>query len=133
MRTLPMVIIRRDLRTLFGLLAIFVAVGLLSASLVRPTVASGKEDDAVQVPQVTFPGTGVGAIPDGLSGTPPQFGAPLVINFDVTGVTGPITDVSVNINLTHTWVGDLDMVLSAPGGAPSHVLVSRIGDRKSVV
>jgi subtilisin-like proprotein convertase family protein len=78
-------------------------------------------------PQATFPGTGVGAIPDGLSGTPPQFGAPLVINFAVSGVSAPVTSVSASVTLTHTWAGDVDMVLRAPGGTPSLVLVSRIG------
>lgn len=74
-----------------------------------------------------FPGTGVGAIPDGLTGTPPQYGASRVINFTVAGETAPIGTVSANVTLTHTWVGDIDMVLRSPGGTASHILVSRIG------
>ncbi len=74
-----------------------------------------------------FPGTGTGAIPDGLSGTPPQFGAPLNVSFNVTGATGPITAMSVNFTGTHTWVGDVEVTLIAPGGSPSMVVVSRIG------
>ena len=78
---------------------------------------------------VTYPGTGVGAIPDGGTGggNPPVYGAPLVINFNVSGVTGGITDMSTDITLTHTFVGDVDMVLAAPGGSPSLVTVGHIG------
>jgi len=127
MRTLSFGIIRWNPKTLFGCLSIALALFLLSSSVVIPAKASRAIDLRAQAPQATFPGTGVGAIPDGLSGTPPQFGAPLVISFAVSGVIDPITDVSIDITLFHTWVGDLDMVLRAPGGAPSHVVVSRIG------
>ena len=74
----------------------------------------------------TFPGTNVGAIPDGLAGTPPQYGAARTINFAVSGVSANVTSVAVDITITHTWVGDIDIVLAAPGGAPSLALVSRI-------
>jgi subtilisin-like proprotein convertase family protein len=108
--------------TVFGIVAIALWFG---ASSNTASAGSNNGDDAA--PAATFPGTGVGAIPDGLSGTPPQFGAPLVINFAVSGVSANVTDVSASITLTHTWVGDVDMVLRAPGGTPSLVLVSRIG------
>jgi hypothetical protein len=75
----------------------------------------------------TFPGTGVGAIPDGLAGTPPQFGPPLNVTFNVSGLVGTVTSVTIDVTMTHTWVGDVDAVLMAPGGAPSLVIVSRIG------
>ena len=44
-------------------------------------------------------------------------------------VSGTITNVAVNFTMNpgHTWVGDLDVVLKAPGGAPSHVIFSRTG------
>ncbi|MBI3850021.1 MAG: proprotein convertase P-domain-containing protein [Verrucomicrobia bacterium] len=74
----------------------------------------------------TFQGTGVGPVPDGGSGTPPVYGAPLVISFDVVGVNAPIVDISVAVTLTHTWVGDVDMRLASPNGT-NLVLVSRIG------
>ena len=82
----------------------------------------------VQVPQGgNFVGTGAGPIPDGSTGTPPQYGQPRVVSFVVAGLTGPVAEVSVNVTLTHSWAGDVDMVLSAPNGGQSFVLVSRIG------
>ena len=75
----------------------------------------------------TFVGTGLGAIPDGLTGTPPQYGSPRVISFAVSGMRGPVSAVSANLNLTHTFAGDVDMILTSPGGVKSFVLVSRIG------
>ena len=86
-----------------------------------------RTENTIESPAVVFPGTGVGAIPDGLSGTPPQYGAARVISFNVSGITGPITAISPSITLTHTWVGDVDMVLRSPGGATSLITVSRIG------
>jgi hypothetical protein len=76
---------------------------------------------------VTFNGIGVGAIPDGGRGTLPQYGAPLVISFAVSGITGPVASVSTGVTLTHTAAGDLDMVLTSPGGVVSFVTASRIG------
>ncbi|MFZ1220495.1 MAG: choice-of-anchor Q domain-containing protein [Chthoniobacterales bacterium] len=78
-------------------------------------------------PAMTFAGTGVGAIPDGLSGTPPQYGPPLVVSFAVSGQTAPLAAVSVDVTLNHSWAGDVDMVLTSPGGTASLVTVSRIG------
>lgn len=76
---------------------------------------------------VTFTGTGMGSIPDGGSGTPPVYGAARVISFVVSGITGPLTSVATSISLTHSWVGDVDMILRSPGGTVSFVTVSRIG------
>ncbi|HKP03939.1 MAG TPA: choice-of-anchor Q domain-containing protein, partial [Chthoniobacterales bacterium] len=75
----------------------------------------------------TFAGTGVGAIPDGLSGTPPQYGPPRVISFAVSGQTAPLAALAVDVTLNHSWAGDVDMILTSPGGTASLVLVSRIG------
>ena len=69
----------------------------------------------------------MGAIPDGGSGTLPVYGAPLTISFAVAGRTAPLTQCAVDLTLTHSWVGDLDMVLTSPGGTASLVTVSRIG------
>ncbi|HMM65431.1 MAG TPA: proprotein convertase P-domain-containing protein [Dokdonella sp.] len=74
-----------------------------------------------------FPGTGVGAIPDSPGGTPPTYGTPLVVNFAVAGLASNVSTVAVQIDIAHTWVGDVDVVLAAPGGSPSLVIVSRIG------
>ena len=76
---------------------------------------------------VTFTGTGVGAIPDGGTGTPPKYGASRVISFAVSGITGPVTALSSSLSLTHTFVGDLDMVLTSPGGVVSFITMSRNG------
>ena len=122
----------QNLRSRWQLLYSLTIVGVASIALwlgasSNTANANAKNNDDSAAPSATFPGTGVGAIPDGNSGTPPQFGAPLVINFAVTGVSGPVTSVTADITLTHTWAGDVDMVLRAPGGTPSLVLVSRIG------
>jgi subtilisin-like proprotein convertase family protein len=120
-----------NLRKVVYCLTVFagVAAALWFVAGSNPTSAvSNSAGNTVAVsPAATFPGTGVGAIPDGLAGTPPQYGAPLVVSFAVAGVSGPVTDVSVSMTLTHTWVGDVDVILRAPGGTPSMVVVSRIG------
>jgi hypothetical protein len=75
----------------------------------------------------SFAGSNVGAIPDGLAGTPPQYGAPRDVRCDVFGMPAPLTHLVVEVTLTHTWVGDLDMVLISPGGAAQSVVVGHIG------
>ncbi len=72
-------------------------------------------------------GTGVGAIPDGGTGTLPSYGTPLVVSFPVSGITSNLTDAVVDLTMIHTWAGDVDVVLASPGGTRSLVLVSRIG------
>ncbi len=76
------------------------------------------QDDTVPVlesPNAAFPGTGTGAIPDDDCDGPG-----LVISFAVTGITPPITDVQISFTGTHTWVGDIDMLLRGPGTMPVH-------------
>jgi len=79
----------------------------------------------------TFPGAGTGAIPDGAGAGPANYGPPLDVTFNVSGITGSLTDVSVSMTLTHTWMGDLDVVLAPPGVVPgdpgSLVVFSRVG------
>jgi len=74
----------------------------------------------------TFPGSGVGAIADGGAGCAPTYGTPLNVTFAVTGITGNPTSVSVDVTMTHTFVGDLDVQLIAPNGA-FLILFSRVG------
>ncbi len=76
---------------------------------------------------VTITGTGTGAIPDGGSGTPPSYGAARVISFVVSGITGPLTSVATSVTLTHSYIGDVDMILRSPSGLVSFVTASRIG------
>ncbi|MBK9155808.1 MAG: VCBS repeat-containing protein [Chloracidobacterium sp.] len=78
-------------------------------------------------PAAVFPGTGAGAIPDGFAGTPPQYGPALIISFNVSGITAPISAISVDATVQHTWVGDVEMILTAPNGTASLITVSRIG------
>jgi subtilisin-like proprotein convertase family protein len=79
-------------------------------------------------PAATFTGTGTGNIPDLPSGTTCQTaqGAPLNITFNVTGITGSVSNVALSMTATHSWVGDLTTTLIAPNGA-SHVLFARTG------
>lgn len=44
----------------------------------------------------------------------------------VSGVTNFVTDVNVNLNITHTWDSDLDITLIAPNGTRI-LLISRAG------
>ncbi|MBA3352785.1 MAG: VCBS repeat-containing protein [Blastocatellia bacterium] len=117
-------------KVILSMTALCLAVlGLITGAQLNSTNASSAvtSGSIAASPAATFPGTGTGAIPDGLGGTPPAYGPPLVVSFPVSGVSGNVTNVSVSITLTHTFVGDVDVVLAAPGGAPSMVVVSRIG------
>jgi len=128
MRALPSVRFRRIARPLIGCLAIFTAMALLSMMMIRPASATGSQDGSLQ-PQATFPtnSTLPAAIPDSPGGTPPTYGTPLVLNYPVSGVSANVSDVSISVTLTHTWCGDVDMVLAAPGGSPNLVVVGHIG------
>ncbi len=107
------------------ILASFAGLSLLLGGLlaVSPATARPGNTDA------TFVGTGFGPVPDGTSLTCPAPGAPLNVTFNVSGVTGPLTDVrvtGVTFNPAHTLVGDLQVTLIAPN-ATSHVVFSRTG------
>jgi subtilisin-like proprotein convertase family protein len=121
-----------NLRNRIQLLSCVMVFAIVAAALwlvagSNPTKAVANKAGNPVTPQGTFAGTNTGAIPDGLSGTPPQFGAPRVISFAVSGVLGNVTDVSVDYTITHTWVGDVEAILAAPGGTPSLHVASRIG------
>ena len=105
------------------------AVGLIIAAQFNSADASAATaaNASAASPAAVFAGTNTGAIPDGLSGTPPQYGAPRTINFAVSGVSGNVTEVAVDFTATHSWVGDVEMILAAPGGSPSMHIASRIG------
>lgn len=64
----------------------------------------------------TFTGIGVGPIPDSAMTGPQQPGLPLEVMFSVTGLTSHLTNVSVEFTATHSWMGDLAVVLTSPGG-----------------
>ena len=47
-------------------------------------------------------------------------------NLSVSGLTGPISDVNASIDMNHTWVGDLSMILTGPSGT-NVTLIDRPG------
>lgn len=97
-------------------------VAVVGALLGAPVV-----DAAVTTSRVT--GTDVGAIPNDPGTLCGGTGAkPRDVHFDVSGITGPIRDVSVEftLNPAHSWIGDLDVLLIAPGGA-EHRLFGGVG------
>lgn len=91
------------------------------------TEAGAKGDDSA-IPQAAFPANAgtLGAIPDG-PGAAGLCGGNRDVTFTVTGMTAPLSNVEVSFSQTHTWVGDMQVQLLAPGGAPAHLLFSRTG------
>lgn len=92
--------------------ALAITLGL-GAALIAPSLVLGQ----------TFPGAGLGAIPD----NDPVTG--LNTTFAVSGITGGIADLQVSITFApaHTWAGDVTATLIAPGGSPSFPLFGNIG------
>ena len=76
----------------------------------------------IAAPLTTFVGTNLGAIPDNNCSGPGR-----QINFAVTGITTPISNVRVGFTGTHTFVGDLDVRLIAPNGTTSAIIFSFVG------
>ncbi|MGI8639789.1 MAG: proprotein convertase P-domain-containing protein [Pyrinomonadaceae bacterium] len=117
----------RLLSTVFAVLGLAIMVLWFGTNTFTTNVEAATDAGALDAPAVIFPGTGVGNIPDGGPNVPPDYGAPLNITFNVSGLTANVATVSASVTLTHTYVGDIDMVLTSPGGSRSLVLVSRIG------
>jgi subtilisin-like proprotein convertase family protein len=67
-----------------------------------------------------FTGSGIGPIPDNNPGG-------IVVSFAVSGMTAPVTKVSLKLGLTHTWVGDLNATLTSPAGVAHLVVFARTG------
>ena len=95
------------------------------------STTKGNSSSATEAPDAVFPANGgtLGAIADGAAGGTAcgDFGAPRDITFTVSGMSAPLSDVRVSITGTHTWVGDLDISLIAPGGAPTALILSQTG------
>ena len=72
-----------------------------------------------------FNGSGLGPIPDNNP-------SGIVVSFAVSGVTAPITKVSLKLGVTHTWVGDLNATLTSPGGTAHLVVFARTGATRTV-
>ena len=73
---------------------------------------------------MTFPGSNLGAIPDGAGAGPRNYGAPRDIRFEVTGVNGTLTGAGVQFAADHPFVGDLKVSLIAPTGVEHLVFES---------
>ena len=78
-------------------------------------------------PAAAFTGTGTGAIPDSPGDGPADYsGGALVISFDVTNLTNNIGNLWLSVNMSHEWVGDLDVFLTSPAGT-NYTIFSRVG------
>ncbi len=83
---------------------------------------------AMATPAVTYnanPGS-LGPIPDGPGACGSAAGSPRNVTFTVSGFSGPLTHVSVNLTGTHSWMGDMEVILFSPGPVGS-VIFSRTG------
>lgn len=104
------------------------AAALLFAAKFNTADAQAKDDGGAATnvaPTATFPGAGVGSIPDG-PGTPTLCGVdgtPLNITFNVTGISGAPASVGVDFTpgTLHTFIGDLTAVLIAPNGTSATI------------
>ena len=108
----------------FGMVMAVMAIALVVVSQQNAVEAVSK-GSGDQLGTTTFPGTGTGAIPDGVTcGT--YNATTRVVSFNVTGIAGPPTDVDVSITVGHTWVGDVRAVLAAPNGT-THTIFESTG------
>ncbi len=76
---------------------------------------------------VTIPGTGTGTISDALGACGNSAGNTRTVSFNVTGLTGIISKVSVNLEINHTRVGDVTARLASPGDNRQLVLFGQTG------
>lgn len=73
-----------------------------------------------------FAGGNVGAIPDNNA-------TGRTVSFSVSGFVQPIRTVSLNLGLTHTYIGDLEATLISPGGTARLAVFGRPGIKNAVV
>jgi subtilisin-like proprotein convertase family protein len=75
------------------------------------------------LPPGTFAATNTGSIPDDdCSGSGRQ------LRFAVSGMSAPVSGIQVSFTGTHTYVGDLDVLLIAPGGSPDEDVFTFTGN-----
>jgi subtilisin-like proprotein convertase family protein len=79
---------------------------------------------ALSAAPVNFNGTNTGDIPDNNP-------TGRTMSFNATGLASAISSVEVSLTLAHTFSGDLNAVLTAPGGIARMVLFGRIGTTRS--
>ncbi|MBK8466051.1 MAG: proprotein convertase P-domain-containing protein [Chloracidobacterium sp.] len=71
---------------------------------------------------VTIPGTGTGSSSGSTGSSYPS-------NITVSGMSGNVYKVTVKLNnLTHSWPGDIDMMLVGPDGTTNAVIMSDVTD-----
>lgn len=101
-------------------IAMFLGIGDTTAHADKKV----EKKSASVAPAAVFPANAasLGAIPDNSCA-----GAGRQVTFTVSGLSGAPTDVRVNFTGTHSWVGDLDVVLQAPGGSPAHDIFTYTG------
>jgi len=105
------------------------AAALIFTSTLGETTAKAAAKAQPLSPSATFPANpgSLGAIPDrGATGCGAPSGPPVNVTFNVSGLSGAPTAVSVNLTGVHTWVGDVQAVLTAPDST-SFTLFSRTG------
>jgi VCBS repeat-containing protein len=76
----------------------------------------------------TYNSSGAVAIPDGLTACATGVSTPGAAATSTINVSDAlvITDVNVGLNISHTWVGDVQVTLTSPGGT-TLTLVDRVG------
>lgn len=74
----------------------------------------------------SFAGSNTGAIPDSTSTGPGQYTSSRVVSFNVAGLSSGPATMSLSLTMTHTYVGDLDVVLRSPNGT-AFTIFSRVG------
>lgn len=96
-------------------LAIFLITANLpvSAQTVKNRYQNDLQNSDVPT-KLTFQGTGTGPIPDAPGDGPRNYGTPLNISFNVSGVSGGVGSVEIDFNASHTFVGDLKVTLISP-------------------
>jgi hypothetical protein len=111
-----------------AVLALTVAGLIFTSSLSGSTAEAAAKGSQPVSPSATFNAdpSSLGAIPDRGAGGCGTGGPTLNVTFNVTGLTGAPTSVSVNLTGVHTWVGDVQPVLIAPDST-SFPLFSRTG------
>lgn len=79
----------------------------------------------LQVPAVA---ASLGAIPDG-PGFSGVEGSPRDVQFNVSGLSGSLSNIAVNFTLSpaHTWGSDVVVKLIAPNGTTTHTVLSLVG------
>lgn len=120
-------------RTLLCTIAVLcvATIALVFAAKLSPVAGStektnSKASGRVTAPATTFPGSGFGPIPDGGAGCDPSPGQSVDVTFDVTGISSAPSSVSVSLTMTHSYLGDIGVLLISPDGT-FHTLFNNTG------